>query len=97
MERALKEIKNLNEATNQDKELYSPKEVLSLAFRVKGHGDGLYSAEMLLLKGSRVIDSKHSTPTTVGHAIGHMDNLADGWAMDMLERKPEDYFKEVFI
>ena len=71
--------------------------VLSLAFRVKAHEDNLFSAEMLLLEGNTVVDRRESVATTLGHAIGHMDNIADGWAMDMIERHPREYFEVVMM
>ena len=71
--------------------------VLSLAFRVKAHEDNLFSAEMLLLEGNTVINSRESVATTLGHAIGAMDNMADGWAIDMVERGAQDYFDAVIL
>lgn len=71
--------------------------VISLAFRVKACEDGLYCAEMLLLNGDKVVGTRTSVASTLGHAIGHMDNIADGWATDMIERKAEDYFNEVLM
>lgn len=72
-------------------------ETLSLAFRVKAHGDNLFSAEMLLLKGDKVVRSRHGAGTTLGHAIGAADNLMDGWAFSEIETKPEDYFETVVV
>lgn len=72
-------------------------ETLSLAFRVKAHGDNLFSAEMLLLKGDKVIDSRHGAGTTLGHAIAAADNLMDGWAFTEIETKADDYFKDVLM
>jgi hypothetical protein len=72
-------------------------EVASLAFRVKPHGDNLFSAEMLLLLNDVVVDSRHGTGTTLGHAIGAADDLLDGWAFNEIEQKAEDYFKTVIL
>lgn len=72
-------------------------EVVSLAFRVKAHGDNLFSAEMLLLQDDVVVETRHGIATTLGHAIGAADDLLDGWAFNEIEQKPEDYFKEVYL
>lgn len=71
--------------------------VASLAFRVKPHGDNLFSAEILLLHGDSVITSRHGVGTTLGHAIGAADDLMDGWAFNEIEQKAEDYFKNVML
>ena len=70
---------------------------LSLAFRVKPHGDNLFSAEMLLISGDKVLQARHGTATTLGHAIGAADDLLDGWAFSEIEAKPEEYFKNVML
>ena len=72
-------------------------EVVSLAFRVKAHGDNLFSAEILMLMGDTVVDSRHGIATTLGHAIGAADDLMDGWAFSEIEKKAEDFFKEVYL
>lgn len=69
----------------------------SLAFRVKAHGDNLFSAEMLMLEDDVVIDSRHGVATTLGHAIGAVDDLMDGWAFSEIENKAEDFFKNVYL
>lgn len=71
--------------------------VASLAFRVKAHGDNLFSAEMLLILGDAILDSRHGVGTTLGHAIGAADDLLDGWAFSEVEQKAEDYFKNVML
>lgn len=71
--------------------------VVSLAFRVVPQGENLFSAEMLMLKGNTVVSKKTGAATTLGHAIGQTDNLLDGWAFDAIERKAEDYFREVVV
>lgn len=80
-------------------ELYVPKEegVVSLAFRVKAHGDNLFSAEILLLHGNTVVETRNGVATTLGHAIGAADDLMDGWAFSEIEQKPEVFFKEVYL
>lgn len=70
---------------------------LSLAFRVRPHGDNLFSAEMLLLEGDKVIGSRHGAGTTLGHAIAAADNLMDGWAFTEIETKAEEYFEAVLL
>lgn len=70
---------------------------LSLAFRVKPQGDNLFSAEMLLISGDRVLQARHGVATTLGHAIGAADDLMDGWAFSEIETKPEEYFKNVML
>jgi hypothetical protein len=72
-------------------------ENITLAFRVKPHGDNLFSAEILMLLGDVVIESRHGVATTLGHAIGAADDLMDGWAFSEIEQKPEQYFKEVYL
>ena len=72
-------------------------ETISLAFRVKAHGDNLFSAEMIMLADDVVIESRHGIATTLGHAIGAADDLMDGWAFSEIEQKPEDYFKQVYL
>ena len=72
-------------------------EVASLAFRVKSHGDNLFSAEMLLLLGDVVVEKRHGVATTLGHAIGAADDLMDGWAFSEIETKAEDYFKAILL
>jgi hypothetical protein len=71
--------------------------VVSLAFRVKPHGDNLFSAEMLLLLDDIVVEKRHGIATTLGHAIGAADDLMDGWAFNEIEQKAEDYFKAVYL
>ena len=73
------------------------KATVSLAFRVKAHGDNLFSAEMLLIEGDRVVDRRNGVATTIGHAIGAADNLLDGWAFNEIEQKPEEFFRAVFL
>jgi len=72
-------------------------EVASLAFRVKAHGDNLFSAEMLLLHDDVIVEKRNGVATTLGHAIGAADDLMDGWAFNEIEQKPEQFFKEVFL
>jgi hypothetical protein len=72
-------------------------EVVSLAFRVKPHGDNLFSAEILMICGDVVMDSRHGVATTLGHAIGMADDLMDGWAFNEIEQKPEDFFNKVYL
>lgn len=72
-------------------------EVVSLAFRVKAHGDNLFSAEMLLLQDDVVMETRHGIATTLGHAIGAVDDLMDGWAFNEIEQKAEDYFRNVYL
>lgn len=71
--------------------------VASLAFRVKPHGDNLFSAEMLLIKDGKVAETRYGPGTTLGHAIAAADDLMDGWAFSEIEKKPETYFKEVIL
>jgi hypothetical protein len=73
------------------------KAVVSLAFRVKAHGDNLFSAEMLMLLDDVVVDTRHGVATTLGHAIGAADDLMDGWAFNEIEQKPDVFFKEVYL
>jgi hypothetical protein len=70
---------------------------VSLAFRVKPHGDNLFSAEILLLRDDTVAESRYGVATTLGHAIGAADDLMDGWAFNEIEQKPEDFFRNVFL
>ena len=72
-------------------------ENVTLAFRVKPHGDNLFSAEMIMIADDVVVDSKHGVATTLGHAIGAADDLMDGWAFSEIETKPEDYFNQVSL
>jgi hypothetical protein len=78
-------------------EVDMPKAVVSLAFRVKPMGDGLYAAEMLMLHDSKVVYTRNGPGTTLGHAIAAADDLMDGWAFNEIEQKPESFFKEVFL
>lgn len=75
----------------------APVAVVSLAFRVKPHGDNLFSAEMLLIKDGKVTETRHGPGTTLGHAIAAADDLMDGWAFNEIEQKAEDYFTAVFM
>lgn len=70
---------------------------VSLAFRVVPAGDGLYSAQMLLLSGDTVTEKKTGVATTLGHAIGAADEALDGWAFSEIETAPEDFFNQVLI
>jgi hypothetical protein len=70
---------------------------VSLAFRVKPHGDNLFSAEILMLLGDVVVETRHGVGTTLGHAIGAADDLMDGWAFNEIEQDPEDFFRNVFL
>jgi len=72
-------------------------ENVTLAFRVKPHGDNLFSAEMLMIMGDTIIDSRHGVGTTLGHAIGAADDLMDGWAFSEIEQKAEDFFLNVYL
>lgn len=71
--------------------------ITSLAFRVKPHPENLFSAEILLLVDDIVVDRRETVATTLGHAIGAADDLMDGWAVSEIERKAEDFFKNVMI
>lgn len=83
---------------NEVWEVASPaKATVSLAFRVKAHGDNLFSAEMLLIEGDRVTETRYGPGTTLGHAIAATDDLMDGWAFSEIEKKAEDYFRAVFL
>jgi len=72
-------------------------ENVSLAFRVVPSTDGLFAAQMLLLLGDNVIETRTGLYTTLGHAIGAADDLLDGWAFNEIEQAPEDYFRAVFM
>jgi hypothetical protein len=78
-------------------EVDAPEVVVSLAFRVVPSKDGLFAHQMLMLKGDRVVESRTGLYTTLGHAIGAADDLMDGWAFSEVEKKAEDYFREVFL
>jgi hypothetical protein len=78
-------------------EVDAPEAVVSLAFRVVPSKDGLFAHQMLMLKGDRVVESRTGLYTTLGHAIGAADDLMDGWAFSEVEKKAEDYFREVFL
>lgn len=82
---------------NEVGEVERPVAVVTLAFRVKPHGDNLFSAEMLLIKDGKVVDSRFGAGTTLGHAIAAADDLMDGWAFNEIEQKAEDYFKAVLV
>lgn len=71
--------------------------VVSLAFRVRPDGGNLFSAEILLLHGNAVVETRNGISTTLGHAIGAADDLMDGWAFNEIEQKPEAYFRNVFL
>jgi len=71
--------------------------VVSLAFRIKPHGDNLFSAEILLLHNDTVVERRNGIATTLGHAIGAADDLMDGWAFNEIEQKAEDYFHNVYL
>jgi hypothetical protein len=70
---------------------------VSLAFRVKTHGDNLFSAEMLLLRGDTIAETRNGVATTLGHAIAAADDLMDGWAFSEIEKKAEDYFRDIYL
>lgn len=72
-------------------------QTISLAFRVKSMGDGLYAAEILMLNGNRVIETRNGPGTTLGHAMAAADDLMDGWAFNEIEQKADDYFHAVFL
>jgi hypothetical protein len=72
-------------------------QTISLAFRVKPMGDGLYAAEILKIEGTHVMETRNGPGTTLGHAIAAADDLMDGWAFNEIEQKPEDYFHAVFL
>lgn len=71
--------------------------VVSLAFRVKPHGNNLFSAEVLLLRDDRVVKTRHGIDTTIGHATAAADDLMDGWAFNEIEQEPEAYFNEIYL
>lgn len=70
---------------------------VSLAFRVWPAGDGLYSAQMLLMLEDTVMEKRTGVATTLGHAIAGTDELLDGWAFSEIEMKPEEYFRAVML
>jgi hypothetical protein len=72
-------------------------QTISLAFRVKPMGDGLYAAEIIKLEDNRVVGSRNGPGTTLGHAIAAADDLMDGWAFNEIEQRPEQFFEEVFL
>jgi hypothetical protein len=74
-----------------------PKVAVTLAFRVKPMGDGLYAAEMLMLHDNKVVETRNGPGTTLGHAIAAADDLMDGWAFNEIEQNPTVFFKEVFL
>lgn len=85
-------------AAKADKISVTPKKALvSLAFRVKPHGDNLFSAEMLLLRDDTIVESRHGIATTLGHAISAADDLLDGWAFNEIEQGAEEYFRVVYL
>ena len=86
-----------NEVGEADRPQTVDEAVVSLAFRVKAHGDNLFSAEMLLLRGDQVMEMRHGIDTTLGHAIAAADDLMDGWAFNEIEQKAEDYFRDVIL
>lgn len=69
--------------------------VATLAFRVVPNGDNMFSAEMLLIKGSTVVATRKGLGTLMGHAIAQADNLLDGFALTEIETPAEKYFEEV--
>lgn len=71
--------------------------VVSLAFRVKAHGDNLFSAEILMLHDDTIVEKRNGIATTLGHAIGAADDLMDGWAFNEIEQKAEDYFRNIYL
>ncbi len=82
---------------NEVGEVDAPAAVVSLAFRVKPHGDNLFSAEILLIKNGQVTETRYGPGTTLGHAVAAADDLMDGWAFSEIETKPEKFFREIFI
>jgi hypothetical protein len=75
----------------------APEAVVSLAFRVVPDAEGLFAAQILLLKDDVVAEKRTGVYTTLGHAIGAADDLMDGWAFNEIEQKAEDYFRAVFL
>src|SRR5579872_5858900 len=62
--------------------------VVSLAFRIKPHGDNLFSAEILLLHNDTVVERRNGIATTLGHAIGpQMTSWMDGRSMRLSKRR----------
>jgi len=70
---------------------------VSLAFRVVPDAEGLFAAQVLLIKGDSVVEKRTGLFTTLGHAIGAADDLMDGWAFNEVEQKAEAYFRAVFL
>lgn len=70
---------------------------VSLAFRVVRVEDGLFGAEMILIHDGKIVASRRSPGTTMGHAIGAADNLLDAWALNEMDQTPDQFFKEVFV
>lgn len=81
----------------QVEKIKNVKTVTSLAFRVKPHPENLFSAEILLIIDDVIVDRRSTVATTLGHAIGAADDLMDGWAVSEIERKAEDFFKDVIV
>lgn len=89
--------KEKNMVKNEVGEAAVIEKTVSLAFRVKAHGDNLFSAEMLLIKDNQVAETRYGPGTTLGHAIAAADDLMDGWAFSEIEQKAEDYFRAVLL
>lgn len=69
----------------------------TIAFRVKPCGDNLFATEILLLKGSAIVETRKGEPTLLGHAIGQAQELLGHWALWEIEKEPVDFFREVAI
>ncbi len=71
--------------------------IATLAFRVIPKPDNLFCAQMLLIKGATVVETRTGVETTLGHAISAADNLLDGFALAAIETPAEKYFEEVQV
>ena len=72
-------------------------ETVYLGFFVKDMGDNLFSAGMVLIGDDMVIEKRTGLATSLGHAIGAAEDLLGGWAIQSIERKPEDFFRNVML
>src|SRR5258706_291323 len=93
----MKKEKPMNKTEVREADKPEVMQAVSLAFRVVPSADGLFAAQILLLKGDAIVEKRTGLYTTLGHAIGAADDLMDGWAFNEIEQKAEDYFRAVFL
>lgn len=73
------------------------KSVSSLAFAVYPHGDNLFSVKMMKFRDGKLLEWKHGTGTSLGHAIAMSQELLGAYALYAHEIDAQKFYDEAVI